>query len=102
MDIITILPADWEFLKLILKSLKISTDVKPDKVAHLLFGYPDSDLMKLLNGKKDKSKGFNKENLLKLMRHIARKEENIWKSRGILHQMTQKRGEPVRSFAARL
>ena len=34
----TIPPVDWEFIKLILESLKISMDVKPERVAHQLFG----------------------------------------------------------------
>ena len=37
-----------------------------------------------------------------MIRHITGKIENIWSSRGILYQMMQKTGEPVRSFAARL
>ena len=99
---ITITPEDWEFLKSVLKSLKISMNVNPDKVSKQLFGYPDSDIMKLLDEKNDKLKGLSEEHLLELSRRIVGKNKNIWNLRGSLHQMIQKKGELVSSFTARL
>ena len=67
---------DWEFLHSVLKSLKISMDVKPDKVVHQLLGYLDSDLLKPLYGENDDPEGLTEENLLELIKHIAMKSES--------------------------
>ena len=77
-------------------------DIKPERVAHQFFGYPDSDLIELLDAENDNSEGLKEEHLLELITHITRKKESIWSLRGILHQMMQRKGEPVSSFVARL
>ena len=52
-------------------------DIKPERVAHQFFGYPDSDLIELLDAENDNSEGLKEEHLLKLITHITRKMESI-------------------------
>ena len=93
---------DWELFKSVFKSFKIAIDIQPNKVVHQLLGCLDSDLLKLLYRENNKPEGLNEENLLRLIKCIAVKSQNVWCLREKLHQMTQDMGELVSSFTARL
>ena len=93
---------DWEFFKSVFNSFKVIADVQPEKVVHQLLGCLDNDLLKLLYRESDKPENLNEEDLLRLIKHITVKSENIWCLREKLHQMTQNMGEPINNFAARL
>ena len=94
--------ADWNFWTARFTSFKIAADVPADKAVHQLLGCLDSDLLKLLYRDNAKPEGLTEENLLKLVKKIAIKSENVWCLRETLHNMKQDTGELVSNYAARL
>ena len=68
---------DREFIKLVLKSFKMSTETNLDKVAHQLVGCPKSNLLELLNTEDNNPEGPTEENLPKLIKCIITKDKNI-------------------------
>ena len=84
------------------KSFKTPTDEKPAKSTHQCLGCQDSNLLKLLPKEDDEPKGLIEENLFKIIKCIVARGESAWCQRRKLHQMTQGKGELVRSFATRL
>ena len=64
---------DREFIKLVLKSFKMSTETNLDKVAHQLVGCPKSNILELLNTEDNNPE----ENLPKLIKCIITKDKNI-------------------------
>ena len=94
--------ADWNFWKSRFTSFKIAADIPPNKAVHELLGCLDSDLLRLNYRDNDTPEVLTEENLVKLVKKIAVKSENVWCLREKLHTMTQDTGEPVSKWSARL
>ena len=84
---------DWEAFKLSFNLFKATTDVQPDKIVFHLLSCLDRDLLKLLYWENNEPEKLTEENLLKAIKFITVKREDIWYTRENLHQLTQDREE---------